>query len=217
MKIFRFIVITIGFVALMTPNHLYSQSFEKGGFIMGGNITMNITDEKRYNLLHTDMNISYDLGYLITNRSMVGYRFSLILDNEKSKENYDNYSDWISYCYFKTKLTDPIFIEIYGGYGKYHHKYKTGDPTGAHDYHIADFGTGIQYHKFLSQKIVLILGISYDHFILFVKDNEEYFSNQHFNEIIFKIGLHYYFNNNQKLNSYETLMHQTAQKEMKKT
>jgi len=127
--------------------------------------------------LHTDINIDYDLGYLITNRSLIGYRFSLLLNNEKNNEKLEEYyahrNARISYCYFKTNIKNPIYLEIYGGYGKDHFKSEASwGAKGAHDYHIADFGAGIQYHRFISQKIVLISGISYDHFILFVKDIE---------------------------------------------
>jgi len=108
MKIFRIIVITIGFIAVIIVNPLYSQSYEKGGFIIGGNVTMNFTNGKRSNLFHTDINIDYDLGYLITNKSLIGYRFSLLLNNEKnnekSEEYYSHRNARISYCYFKTNV-----------------------------------------------------------------------------------------------------------------
>ena len=38
---------------------------------------------------------------------------------------------------------------------------------------------------------------------MFVKNLDEYTSNQHFNNIVIKVGLYYYFNTNQKVKNYE--------------
>ena len=205
MRILRINVILIGFITLIKVYPLYSQSYEKGGFLMGGNITINIADQIMNDQRHTDINIDYDLGYVSTNKSQIGYRFTLGLDNEKNQETQEDYYShryaWISYGFYRRRLSDPFYLEIYGGYGKDHSKVESSFGFyGGHNYHITDFGAGIQYHRFVSQRIVIIPGISYDHFILFVKDDDEYFSNQHYNQVIFKIGFHYYFNNNLKLN-----------------
>jgi hypothetical protein len=68
---------------------------------------------------------------------------------------------------------------------------------------MAQFGACIGFPKFLTPNIVLNPGISYNHKIMFVKNLGEYSSNQHFNNIIIKVGLHYYFNTNQKIKNHE--------------
>jgi hypothetical protein len=132
---------------------------------------------------------------LITNKSCLGFRLNLFLSNEKTDESYLNSNNWISCCYFKTRIINEFYIETFSGYGKDHFKHVSQNGfKGSDDINIVQFGTGLGYSYFLFNNVVINPILSYDHSIWFVKNTEEYSSNQHFNHIIFKVGLYYYFN-----------------------
>ncbi len=188
-------IILIGYFTINTVITIKAQSFEKGGISIGGNTNIHFIDNKKYGEKYTNINIDIDFGYLITNKSFLGYRLNLYLYNEKTDQNYTKNNNWISSCYYKTLLLKRIDIEAFSGYGKYHFKHESKD--GAHglsNFHMAQFGIGVGFPQFLSAKIVLNPTICYDHTIMFVKNFEDYKSNQHFNNLVLKVGLYYYFN-----------------------
>src|SRR4030043_1121946 len=200
MKIALINIILIGYFTLT----INAQSFEKGGISIGGNANIHLIDNKKYSEKNTNINIDLDFGYMITHKSFLGFRLDLYLFNEKGKEYYSHKNDWMSSYYYRTLLIDAIYIDIFGGYGKHYFKYESKD--GFHGFdkiHMAQFGAGIGFPKFLTPNIILNPVISYNHKIMFVKNLGEYPSNQHFNNIIIKVGLYYYFNTNQKIKNYE--------------
>ncbi len=153
---------------------------------------------------NTNINIDIDFGYLITHKSFLGFRLDLYLFNEKNKEHYTHENNWMSNCYYRTILFDVINIDIFSGYGKDYFKHESKDGFyGFDNIHIAQFGADIGFPKFLFTNIILNPAISYNHKIMFVKNLDEYTSNQHFNNIVIKVGLYYYFNTNQKVKNYE--------------
>jgi len=181
-----------------------AQSYEKGGISIGGNADIQFIDNIKYNEKYTNINIDIDFSCLITHKSFLGFRLNLYLFNEKTSNSYTHNNDWISSYYYKTLLIDAVYIEMFGGYGKDHFKHES--TTGFHgssNIHIAQFGVGASYPQFLSANIVLNPMIVYDHTIMFVKNLEEYTSNQHFNNLYIKVGLYFYFNSNQKFKNYE--------------
>ncbi|KPK80697.1 MAG: hypothetical protein AMS27_16345 [Bacteroides sp. SM23_62_1] len=192
-------IVLIGYLIHSVIISAKAQSFEEGGIIIGGNMNIHFINNIKYDTRNTDINTDFDIAFLTTDKTFIGFRLNLLLLNEKNDESYTNKNDWISNCYFKTPLFKSIYIEIFGGYGKWYFKHESN--SGSHGYsniHMTQFGTGIGFPKFLSAHIVLNPFISYDHKIMFVKKLEEYNSNQHFNNLVFKVGLYYYFNPKQK-------------------
>lgn len=181
-----------------------AQSFEKGGIIIGGNANIHLIDNKKYSEKNTNINMDIDFGYMITHKSFLGYRLDLYLFNEKTKEHYTHENNWMSNCYYRIILINDIYIDISVGYGKDHFKHESvGGFYGLNDIHMAQFGAGIGLPKFLTPNIILNPVIMYNHKIMFVKNLGEYSSNQHFNNMIIKIGLYYYFSTNSKIKNNE--------------
>jgi hypothetical protein len=97
-----------------------------------------------------------------------------------------------------------LYIETFTGYGKYHFKHESLNGfKGFDDINISQFGIGIVYPYFLFNNVVVTPILCYDHEIWFVKNQEEYSSNQHFNHIVFKVGIQYYFKCLTKINRHE--------------
>jgi hypothetical protein len=204
LKTFLLRTITVVYVNFTITVCIDAQSFEKGGTSIGGNFDISFIDLKTIKEKHNEINTDIDFGYLITNKSWLGFKLRLSLSNEKTNESYGNYNHWKSNCYFKTRIFNKFYIETFSGYGKYHYKHVFQNKVDVlDDINIAQFGLGLGYPYFLFNHVVINPMLSYDHTIMFVKNLEGYSSNQHFNHIIFKVGLYYYFNCLTKINHYE--------------
>jgi hypothetical protein len=194
LKTFLLRTITVVYVNFTITVCIDAQSFEKGGTSIGGNFNINFVELKTIKEGRNDINTDIDFGYLITNKSVLGFRLKLILSNEKTNESYTNFNEWISSYYFKTRVINKFYIETFSGYGKHHFKHESQNGSeGSSDINIAQFGLGLGYPYFLFNNVIINPILSYDHTIMFVKNQEEYSSNQHFNHIILKVGLYYYF------------------------
>jgi|GEM_PF-2977500 len=172
----------------------FSQIVCQGDIITGGEFSSKFTNNINFREFLKEINATINAGYQISIKSNVGLRFSLILDNEKSKEHYTNSNTLMSSLFYKYQVTSSLFIEAYTGFGRYHFNSRDISNGSGYNLHfISQFGGGIGYYILISDNLILLPCFRYSYETHFVDYLDKFSNNTNENIIQLSIGLLYLF------------------------
>lgn len=179
---------------LFFSQYCYPQSAEKGGMTIGTNNLVSYSERLDTEFSELDVRSDIQWQYFISDKSSLGLKFNIIHTGYKTEHSTGWQHHWTAGSFIQRLLIKSLYIKLDTGFGKDRFIGSTDSGgSGSHNIVVFETGTGINYYKFLIPNLILVPSIIFEHKILFVKEMDDYDSNQHLNNIYFGIGLYYYF------------------------